>query len=128
MKATITQRFVTDGIDYDVDCDCKFVFFCEKTPEAAGQWKTRFVKLIYEKDKVVPADGRTAPVFPSEVLDRFPEGYKYLGAAQSALGYEVDLSLATVRDHDRWFRMYGCIEKWLDGKDPELFWERASKL
>ncbi len=123
MKATITQRFVTDsGVAYDVDCDCKFLFFCEKSP-GTGEWKTRYVKLIYEKDKVVPADGHTAPVFPKDELDRYPEGYRFLGAAQSSLGYDVDLSLATAKDHGRWFRMYACIEKWLDGKDPELFWE-----
>ncbi len=41
MKATITQRFrEVDGLEYDVDCDCSFIFFCEKsvlaTTSAAG--------------------------------------------------------------------------------------------
>lgn len=30
MKATITQRFSGLGAGYDVDCDCRFIFFCEK--------------------------------------------------------------------------------------------------
>ena len=126
MKATITQRFTTNGVSYDVDCDCRFLFFCERDP-ASGEWKARYVKLIYEKDKVVPADGRTAPTFAPEVLARYPEGYKYLGAAQSSLGYEVDLSLATAKDHARWFRMYASMEKWLAGEDPELFWTAGER-
>ncbi|KAF9878042.1 hypothetical protein CkaCkLH20_04618 [Colletotrichum karsti] len=32
MKATITQRFKhPEGFEYDIDCDCRFMFFCEKT-------------------------------------------------------------------------------------------------
>jgi hypothetical protein len=130
MKATITQRFVTpQGVAYDVDCDCKFLFFCLRDPDSdaegkgASGWKAKYVKLIYEKDKVLPADGKTAPSFEQKVLDRYPEGYKFLGAAQNSLGYEIDVHLATARDYGRWSRMYGCMEKWLAGKDPELFWE-----
>ncbi|KAM0280237.1 hypothetical protein ACHAQH_004195 [Verticillium albo-atrum] len=192
MKATITQRFASPdgGPGFDVDCDCRFLFFCEAQPVSringqgdsqakleegpkedthsgsgnavenglhmgtpgsnvreettAGQtatrsqgfdatgkiehqgqtvWKTRFVKLVYEKDRVVPVDGRTAPSFPEEVLARYPEGYRYLGAAQASLGYEVDTKLATVKDQETWGRMYGCMEKWLAGQDPELFWK-----
>ncbi|EEY21637.1 catabolic 3-dehydroquinase [Verticillium alfalfae VaMs.102] len=138
MKATITQRFtsVDGGHAFDVDCDCRFLFFCEAQPvvdisqphtkadapngkvfeggmksstgEAASDdqqsdgaeattssetmerrsavdqepnatgatngnfqhqhqhhaqtaWKVRFVKLVYEKDRVVPVDGRSTP-------------------------------------------------------------------
>ncbi|KPI43536.1 putative mitochondrial chaperone BCS1-A [Cyphellophora attinorum] len=31
---------------------------------AAGEWKTQFVKLLYEKDKVVPVDANTVPYSP----------------------------------------------------------------
>ncbi|KAF3354858.1 Pea pathogenicity protein 2 like [Verticillium longisporum] len=194
MKATITQRFtsVNGGPAFDVDCDCRFLFFCEAQPvsdigqphtkadapngkvvegemkpkpeegpsdeqqcdasaatissgtmedrsavdqevnatsgnvqhQAQTAWKVRFVKLVYEKDRVVPVDGRSAPTFPDEVLAKYPEGYRYLGAAQASLGYEVDTKLATVKDQDTWGRMYSCMENWLAGaKDPGLFWE-----
>jgi len=123
MKATITHRFVSaeDQSQYDVDCDCRFIFFCEKT-EARG-WKAKYVKLFYDKDKVVPVDGYTAPKFEAAELASYPEGYKFLGAAQARLGYEIDVHLPTPRDDDMWKRMYGEMEKWLDGREVDLFWE-----
>jgi hypothetical protein len=147
MKATITQRFSVpantqtqnnqlatpapddgssaDNIEFDVDCDCRFIFFCEKNSQ--GEWKTYFVKLDYDKDKVVPADGRRAPVFPVEELGKYPEGYKFLGAAQAMLGYKIDLSLPTPRN-EYWWKLYSCMETWLDNagsedKDAGLFWK-----
>ncbi|OHE96590.1 catabolic 3-dehydroquinase [Colletotrichum orchidophilum] len=130
MKATITQRFKhPDGYEYDVDCDCRFLFFCEK--ETGGQegddageteekemrrdWRAAYVKLVYEKDKIVAVDGIKAPVFADDVLARYPAGYKYLGAAQSTLGYEIDVKLVTGGDGRACYKMYQSIERWLEG-------------
>jgi hypothetical protein len=136
MKATITHRFkfspATGGngttpeaetAEFDVDCDCRFIFFCEKNP-ATDQWKAKYVKLFYEKDKVVPVDGVTTPRFAEEELERIPAGYKYLGAAQARLGYEIDLDLPTASG-ELWDRMYAEMEKWLDAKPVDLFWEKS---
>lgn len=137
MKATITQRFSmaveqgkhsltpasddSEKVEFDVDCDCRFIFFCEK--DAAGAWKTHYVKLDYDKDKIVPADGKSAPVFSATEMMKYPEGYKYLGAAQARLGYSIDIWLPTPRN-EYWWKMYQCMEKWLDGQDADLFsWE-----
>jgi hypothetical protein len=142
MKATITQRFSmptqpeqdmptprSDGaedeysasVEFDVDCDCRFIFFCEK--DATGAWKAHYVKLDYDKDKVVPADGKSAPVFSAEEMKDYPEGYKYLGAAQAKLGYKIDRWLPTPRN-EFWWKLYQCMEKWLAGEDAGLFgWE-----
>lgn len=133
MKATITHRFKfapsngsgpagAEEAQFDVDCDCRFIFFCEK--QADGAWKAKYVKLFYEKDKVVPVDGALAPKFSHDELQMYPEGYKYLGAAQARLGYEIDLQLPTASG-ELWDRMYGEMEKWLDGKDVDLFWEHV---
>jgi hypothetical protein len=144
MKATITHRFKFkpssnstppsttspgtvpeaaggDDYEFDVDCDCRFIFFCEKDA-ATGQWKAKYVKLFYEKDKVVPTDGHTAPRFTKEELACYPQGYRYLGAAQARLGYEIDLELPTASGK-LWDRMYGEMEKWLEGEGVDLFWE-----
>lgn len=135
MKATITHRFKFDPAtgthgatpdsetaEFDVDCDCRFIFFCDKNP-ATQQWKAKYVKLFYEKDKVVPTDGFTAPKFAKEELDKIPAGYKYLGAAQARLGYQIDLYLPTASG-ELWDRMYGEMEKWLEGKQVDLFWDK----
>lgn len=129
MKATITQRFTlslggkgasSDGLSsyepvvFDVDCDCRFHFFCLK--DEGGDWKVKYVKLIYEKDKVVPVDGVRAPAFKKEILDLYPEGYKYLGAAQRMLGHDIDGRLPTPNDHGLWLDLYEKMEQWLDGK------------
>ncbi|KAK7949641.1 catabolic 3-dehydroquinase [Apiospora saccharicola] len=134
MKATITQRFKTktsqanvfcpEGTEFDVDCDCRFIFFCvkEKKPDtnARGEWKAKYVKLFYEKDKVVPVDGNRAPTFDPELLASFPEGYRHLAAAQSGLGYPVTRCLPTARNHGAWHAMYGKMEQWLAGYDVDL--------
>ncbi len=136
MKATITQRFTMpargeggggdsrvpssfEPVRFDVDCDCRFHFFCLK--DKAGEWKVKYVKLIYEKDKVVPVDGTRAPTFRREILDQYPEGYKYLGAAQRMLGHDIDGRLPTPNDHGLWLDLYEKMQQWLDGwPDIEL--------
>ncbi|KAH6653917.1 hypothetical protein BKA67DRAFT_676445 [Truncatella angustata] len=131
MKATITQRFKVAtaelastacplGTEFDVDCDARFIFFCLRDPGAGGAWKARYVKLFYEKDKIVPVDGVHAPVFPRELLDSFPAGYSYLGAAQKTLGYPVTPNLPTPGDLDSWFGMYNKMEQWLAGEEIDL--------
>ncbi|KAK3339906.1 hypothetical protein B0T25DRAFT_466887 [Lasiosphaeria hispida] len=125
MKATITHRFTFPESQFDVDCDCRFIFFCEKQA-GTGAWKAKYVKLFYDKDKVVPVDGCTAPRFAPDELAKYPEGYRYLAAAQARLGYEIDVGLPTPHNNELWERMYGEMEKWLDGKQIDLFWEKQT--
>ncbi len=134
MKATITQRFVNpdDDVAFDVDCDCRFIFFCEKMAAAEGAegaeggdsgWRAAFVKLIYEKDRIVPADGHSAPRLTADerhyMHEKLPEGYGYLGVMQRRLGYAIDEKLGTPRNAG-WERMYTAMETWLAGGEPTL--------
>ena len=129
MKATITQRFVNpeDDVEFDVDCDCRFIFFLEKVAAAAdvssAAWRTVYVKLFYEKDKIVPADGHSAPKLTTEerkyMQDVLPEGYRYLGVMQRRLGYTIDEKLPTPRNAG-WERMYKAMEAWLAGGKATL--------
>ncbi|KAK4082505.1 hypothetical protein Purlil1_11280 [Purpureocillium lilacinum] len=129
MKATITQRFVFDGTEYDVDCDCRYLFFClrDLTSPGGRDWRVKYVRIIYEKDKVCPVDGKAVPHFSDEELARYPDGYRYLGASQARLGNQVHADLVTMKGH-HWNRIYGCMERWLAGEDPSLFWDEGRTI
>ena len=122
MKATITQRFSMRGVEIDVECDCRFIFFCRIED---SEWKAQYVKLFYEKDRVVPVNGRDVPegVFVKEELDKYTEGYKYLAVAQNSLGHKILIDLPNAENkgfHD----MYASMADWLQGKDVNLFTEK----
>ncbi|PYI14772.1 catabolic 3-dehydroquinase [Aspergillus violaceofuscus CBS 115571] len=113
MKATITQRFSwDDGVDFDVECDCRFINFCLKE---AGEWKVVYIKLFYEKDRVVPVDGRTVPPFDPSELQQYPPGYQYLAVAQSRLGHPILNDLPTM-DNQAFFDLYAAMDAWLLGR------------
>ncbi|CAJ2506718.1 Uu.00g079040.m01.CDS01 [Anthostomella pinea] len=130
MKATITQRFIIEGdatkgiepVVFDIDCDCRFHFFCFQEPHSTA-WKVKYVKLIYDKDKVLPVDGKNVPSFSREALERYPEGYRYLGAAQKMLGHEIDEFLPTIQGqesgpaHRLWIDIYEKMGQWLSGQE-----------
>ncbi|KAH7116658.1 hypothetical protein B0J13DRAFT_599945 [Dactylonectria estremocensis] len=124
LKATITQRFdFGEGFQFDVDCDCRYIFFCER--DGNNGWKVRFIKLFYKKDKVIPVNGHTAPHFSEEELAKYPVRYRFLGAAQARLGYKIDTQLPTASNELRG-TMYAAMEKWLDGEKIDLFWEKSN--
>jgi len=120
MKATITQRFTLQGIPVDVECDCRFIFFAKIED---GEWKAQYVKLFYEKDKMIPVDGKTVPVFPKEELDKYTEGYKYLAVAQNSLGHPILNDLPNA-DNKGFHDMYKAMAAWLQGEEINLFWEK----
>lgn len=119
MKATITQRFKLDGIAFDVECDCRFIFWCKKEGAA---WKIQYNRLFYEKDKMIPVDGKTVPTFDKNALEKYPEGYQYLAVAQHALGHPILENLPTMQG-EGFFKMYEAMHDWMEGKDINLFWE-----
>ena len=121
MKTTITQRFEIDGITFDVDCDNRFIFWCQKEKsKRTGQlgWKIKYYKVFYEKDRIVPVDGKSVPTFDPAELAKYPEGYRYLGAAQATLGHKILLDLPTM-NNEGFSKMYQAMDKWLEGGEVE---------
>lgn len=135
MKATITQRFsdvscVSGGTcDADAESDCRFIFFWEKMmdpayPDLRGQWRARFVRHWYEKDKLIPVNPGRVPVLDEERLKKYPPGYRYLAYMQEeTMGVKVLLDLPGHRregstingqKHDL---LYFQAKDWMDGKD-----------
>ena len=122
MKATISQRFNSEGIAFDIDCDCRFIFFCARDRQT-WDWKVKFVKLFYEKDKIIPVNGQSVPAFTTEEeleMAGFPNGYRYLGIMQKRLGYDTSLYLPTC-NNEVWDRIYEAMGDWLAADENELF-------
>jgi hypothetical protein len=124
MAATITQRFTFDGIQIDVDCDCRFIFFCKKE---GGDWKVQYVRLFYEKDKMVSVDSETMPKLDKQALMKYPEGYRHLGYAQAAIGHSVLLGLLTMKGKG-FFKLYETMHDWTEGKEISLFWGESARI
>ena len=134
MKATITQRFDLDGCEADAESDCRFLFFWLKVDGAEvescaeeAEWKARWVRHWYEKDKLLPVDPRKVPEIDDKLLQTFPSGYRYLAyCQQKTMDVEVltDLpghnrergvkngSKAASEKHDL---LYWQAKAWLEG-------------
>jgi len=135
LKAMITQRFIVDGCEVDTEADCRFCFFFEKgtsdnsadgnIPE--GEWRARFVRHWYEKDRMIPTDPNKVPKLDEEVLAKMPRGYKFLSYCQTVVqGFEVKMDMPGHRidgenvngkEHDR---LYVQAKQWLDGEDLDI--------
>lgn len=126
MKTTITQRFEYEGVPFDIDCDNYFIFFCLK--DSNGDWKARWYKVFYVKDKFVPVGVPTAEnmeklakLFSKENLEQYPWGYQYLAVAQANLGYPIDKKLPTWKN-ELYHTMYDAMKDWMEGKEIDLHW------
>lgn len=130
MKATITQRFVVQGCEVDAEADCRFCFFWEKTDmreEGQGEeWRARFVRHWYEKDKLIAVNPGKVPQLDEEKLALYPPGYRYLAYCQ-----ELTMGVTVLKDmpghrrdggangekHDL---LYWQCKKWLDGEEVDI--------
>lgn len=129
MKATITQRFVLNECKVDVESDCRFCFFWEKEKKDNDdrEWRARFVRHWYEKDKLIPVDPRKVPQLDYEKLKTYPTGYRYLAYCQEAImGVKVMLDMSGHRrENDNVNRkkhnlLYWQCKKWLEGEQVDV--------
>ena len=129
MKATITQRFSLDGGEADAESDCRFCFFWMKE---RNDWKAKFVRHWYEKDKLIPVNPAKVPVVDETQLAKYPSGYRYLAYCQEkTMGVKVKLDMpghrrehgvnggseAAAKKHDE---LYWFCKKWLDGEEIDM--------
>ena len=138
MKATITQRFTIDGCEVDAESDCRFCFFWVNTRSDApvgrnnGEWKARYVRHWYEKDKLIPVNSSKVPVLDEGKLAEFPSGYRHLAYCQEkTMGVTVLKNMPGHRrekgveggnkvageKHDE---LYWQCKRWVEGEDFEI--------
>ncbi|SIT51841.1 conserved hypothetical protein [Paraburkholderia piptadeniae] len=85
-KMTISQRGDVDGHLCDVVCTGRFYDFYEKVD---GAWLLHLRQPIYEKDRLDPVETGVKLDLDTEILCRFPEGYRHLAYIQTKIGYAV---------------------------------------
>ena len=132
MKATITQRFLLDGCEVDAESDCRFLFFWHKLEDMANghkEWRAKFVRHWYEKDKLIAVDPRKVPTLDDKLLEKFPSGYRYLAyCQQTTMGVQVrtdmpghnrekDPEKGAAEKHDL---LYWQAKDWLEGNNIEF--------
>ncbi|KAE8326307.1 hypothetical protein BDV39DRAFT_193802 [Aspergillus sergii] len=125
MKAMITQRFtLEDGIEVDIECDCRFCYFFEKVD---GRWGARFVRHWYEKDKLIPVNPARVPKIDEGELAAYPEGYKFLAYCQErTMGVKVLMDMPGHNRHkgtpagEKHDLLYMQAKSWLEGEDIEI--------
>nr|KAK5442243.1 hypothetical protein LTR18_006096 [Exophiala xenobiotica] len=130
MKATITQRFNLDGCEADAESDCRFCFFWVKTE--AGEWRARYVRHWYEKDKLIPVNPNKVPKLDEQELQRYPVGYRYLAYCQEkTMGVKVLLDMPGHRREngvpggskacgDKHDLLYWQCKRWMEGEVFEI--------
>ena len=129
MKATITQRFNLQGCEVDAESDCRFCFFWQKETDGdlKGEWRARYVRHWYEKDKLICVDPRNVPHLDDDKLRRFPTGYRYLAyCQQETMGVTVMLDMPGHRresdnpcgkKHDL---LYWQCKEWVEGRTIDI--------
>ncbi len=85
-KMTISARAPVDNVLCDVVCTGRFYDFLEKRED---RWGLVLRQPIYEKDRLDPVDPTKVPQLDTELLARFPEGYRHLAYLQTRQGFAV---------------------------------------
>jgi hypothetical protein len=111
VKMTINQRAPLDGVLVDVVCTGRFYDFFEKR---AGRWAIVRRQPIYEKDRLDPVDPSAVVRLDSELLRRFPEGYRHLAYLQLKNGFQVKGGLPGLRGPEV-EKVYAEGKAWLAG-------------
>lgn len=122
LKATITQRFKVDGVEFDMEAGCRFCFYFEKID---GKWGARLVRHWYEKDKMIlsnPTKG-LQPEIDEDKLNKYPGGYKYLSYWQEiTMGVRVLTDMPGHRRHidtvnlEKYDELYWLAKRWMEGE------------
>jgi hypothetical protein len=111
-KMTISQRASIDGVVCDVVCTGRFYDLLEKRND---RWGLVLRQPIYEKDRLDPVDPAARLQLDTDLLARFPEGYRHLAYLQTRIGYNVKADMPGL-DGPEVAALYRHGEDWLGGR------------
>ena len=111
-KMTISQRARVHDVPCDVVCTGRFYDFVE---ERDGRWGLVLRQPIYEKDRLDPVDPAARLELDSDLLARFPEGYRHLAYLQTRAGSTVKPDMPG-RDGPELAALYARGARWLKGE------------
>jgi hypothetical protein len=112
-RMTIMQRGLVHGVLADVSCTGRFYDFFAKRQ---GKWGIVLRQPIYEKDRLDPVTPGEAVELDRELLERYPEGYRYLAYLQVQAGYPVKADMPGLRGPGV-ESLYARGAAWLAGAD-----------
>jgi hypothetical protein len=104
------------GVLADVACTGRFYDFFEKRDD---RWAIVLRQPIYEKDRLDPVTPGATIEFDADLLNRYPEGYRYLAYLQVQAGYPVKANMPGLRGPEV-EALYARGAAWLAG-DREVF-------
>ena len=110
-KMSIMQRAKVHEVLCDVTCIGRFFDFFEKRN---GKWLLVLRQPIYEKDRIDPVDPAATLRLDSELLSKFPEGYRHLAYLQSQIGFKVKIDMPGLKGPDT-EKLYERGKTWLAG-------------
>jgi SnoaL-like domain len=111
-RMTIMQRGDVHGVVVDVTCIGRFYDFFEKRD---GRWGIVLRQPIYEKDRMDPVQPGAAVDLDGDLLEAFPEGYRYLAYLQVQVGYPVKPDMPGLRGPEV-EALYARGAAWLAGE------------
>lgn len=112
-RTMISQRAAVHDVPCDIECYGRFYDFLERRD---GRWAIVQRQPVYDRDRLLPVAGQSAPPLDAERLARFPAGYRHLAYAQSLMGMNVRTDLPG-RSGPEIAALYARGEKWLAGND-----------
>ena len=110
-RMSIYQRALVHDVLCDVVCTGRFYDFFEKRD---GRWGVVLRQPIYEKDRMDPVDPAVRLSLDSEILNRFPEGYRHLAYLQHGLGFKVKTDMPGLKG-PAVEALYARGKRWLEG-------------
>ena len=115
-RMTILQRGPVHGVLADVACTGRFYDFFAKRD---GRWGIVLRQPIYEKDRLDPVVPGETIEFDTDLLNRYPEGYRYLAYLQVQAGYPVKTDMPGLRGPEV-EALYARGAAWLAGEEVRL--------